>query len=62
MVGEGGNKNLMGGGGSTGGEIFLVGVGGMRKFSAVGGGGLPPILPVGKTLGIKDENFYMGVY
>ena len=61
MVGEGGNKNLMGGG-STGGGIFLIGVGEMRKFSAVGGGRLPPILPVGKTLGIKDENFYMGVY
>ena len=44
MVGEGGNKNLMGGE-STEGGIFLGGVGWgerMRKFSAVGGGGLPP--------------------
>ena len=61
MVGEGGgNKNLMGEE-STGGGIFLGGVGGNEKIFGCWGG-LPLILPVGKTLGIKDENFYMGVY
>ena len=33
----------------------------MSKFLA-GRGGLTPIHPVGKTLGIKDENFNMRVH
>ena len=33
----------------------------MSKFLA-GGGQLPPIHPVGKDLGIKDESFNLGVY
>ena len=45
--GEGGNKNLVGVGVYWG-KFFQVG-GGMSKFLA-GVGGLPPSLPVGKTL------------
>ena len=47
--GEGGIE--FGGGESTGEGIFLAGW----------GGGLPSIHPVEKTLGIKEENFNMGV-
>ena len=54
-IGQGGDKNLLGGGG---GDFFQVGGGGMSKFSA-GGETSPTPPPVGKTLVSAATNFHI---